>query len=306
MAKITVLGEVVIDRIHSNGQSNDIAGGSAANCALALSKIGEKVFFRARYSNDSAGDFLYSNAITNGLDVSQSIRATEPATIVDVFLNPSGSPSYEFHMSGTADWAWQSNELEQFPISDSQALVFGSLAAVLQPAHDVLIPWIAEAKNSGTLIAYDPNARPSAVSPSEADQIRQRISRLVSISNVVKVSDEDLEWINPAVEPAKQATKWSTQGPELVVLTKGANGASAFRNGLCIANVPGVKTNVIDTVGAGDTLMAWLVSGLLSFETQLRFNAGSVESVVHRAVRAAAVTCSRAGCQPPTLADLQL
>ncbi|MEN9742125.1 MAG: hypothetical protein RIR66_1081 [Actinomycetota bacterium] len=306
MAKITVLGEVVIDRIHSNGQSKDIAGGSAANCALALSKIGEEVFFRARYSTDTAGDFLHATATSNGLNVSQSIRAKEPATIVDVFLNPSGSPTYEFHMNGTADWAWKPSELEQFPISDSDALVFGSLAAVLQPAHDALIPWITTAKGSGTLIAYDPNARPSAVTPSDADQVRQRILKIVSISNIVKVSDEDLEWINPGVDPSKQASLWSTQGPEIVVLTKGAHGAAAFRNGLCIANVPGVKTNVVDTVGAGDTLMAWLISGLLSFDSDLRFNAGSVESVVHRAVKAAAITCSRAGCQPPSLAELGL
>ncbi len=306
MAKITVLGEVVIDRIHSNGQSTDIAGGSAANCALALNKIGEEVFFRARYSQDPAGDFLHATAISNGLDVSQSIRASEPATIVDVVLNPSGSPSYEFHMQDTADWAWTSSELEQFPIANSDALVFGSLAAVLLPAHDVLIPWITNAKSSGTLIAYDPNARPSAVNPSDAEQIRQRISKLVLVSNIVKVSDEDLEWINPNVDPSKQASVWSTQGPEIVVLTKGANGAAAFRNGICIANVPGVKTHVVDTVGAGDTLMAWLVSGLLSFQSEMRFNAGSVESVVHRAVKAAAITCSRAGCQPPSLTDLGL
>lgn len=306
MAKITVLGEVVIDRIHSNGESKDIAGGSAANCALALNKIGEEVFFRARYSTDSAGEFLYATAISNGLDVSQSIRAIEPATIVDVFLNPSGSPSYEFHMQGTADWAWNSSELNQFPIAQSDALVFGSLAAVLQPAHDVLIPWIAKAKDSGTLIAYDPNARPSAVKPSDVDQVRQRISKLVASSNVVKVSDEDLEWINPSVDPSKQASIWSTEGPELVVMTKGAHGAAAFRNGLCIANVPGVKTDVVDTVGAGDTLMAWLVSGLLGFDSDMRFNAGSVESVVHRAVKASAITCSRAGCQPPSLGDLGL
>lgn len=306
MAKITVLGEVVIDRIHSNGQIQDFAGGSAANCALALNKIGDEVFFRARYSQDPAGDFLHATAIANGLNVVQSIRATEPATIVDVFLNPSGSPSYEFHMQGTADWAWTTGELELFPISESDALVFGSLAAVLQPAHEALIPWITHAKTSGTLIAYDPNARPSAISPSDAKQVRQRISNLVKISSIVKVSDEDLEWINPDIDPSKQASIWSTQGPEIVVLTKGAYGAAAFRNGLCVANVPGVKTNVVDTVGAGDTLMAWLVSGLLGFEPGMRFNAGSLESVVHRAVKAAAITCSRPGCQPPSPTDVGL
>ena len=306
MAKITVLGEVVIDRIHSNAKSTDIAGGSAANCALALTKIGEDVFFRARYSKDAAGQFLYDAAKANGLDVSQSIRAQESATVVDVFLNPAGSPNYEFHMDGTADWAWNASELNQFPIENSDALVFGSLAAILQPAHEVLIPWIEKAKGSGTLIAYDPNARPSAIPTKDADLVRDRIVNLVKLSNVVKVSDEDLEWINPQIDADQQASMWSTVGPDLVVLTKGAKGASAFRKGLCIANVPGVKTNVVDTVGAGDTLMAWLVSGLLSLESEMRFNAGSVESVVHRAVKAAAITCSQAGCQPPTPADIGL
>lgn len=306
MAKITVLGEVVIDRISRAGLVTDIAGGSAANCALALKNIGDSVYFRARYSKDSAGQFLYDAAITNGLDVSQSIRADQPATVVNVVIDEAGVPSYDFKMDGTADWAWNREELNKFPIADSQSFVFGSLAAVLEPAHSVLRNWITQEVPSEVLVAYDPNARPSAVPENQIEIVRNRIHELVKISNVVKVSDEDLEWIDPDFDPEVIVSNWSNLGPELVVLTRGAYGAAAYRRGLCIANVPGVKTEVVDTVGAGDTLMAWLVSGLLSHSPELRFNAGTVESVVHRAVRAAAITCSRAGCQPPTPADLDL
>ena len=305
MSLITVLGEVVIDRFIKDGQVTDIAGGSAANCALALTKIEDEVKFRARFSNDSAGDFLYQTALTNKLDITQSIRATQPATVVEIVLSATGVPNYTFHMNNTADWAWTRAELELFPIENSEALVFGSLAAVLQPSYSVLKNWISSAKEMGVLIAYDPNARPSAVNPNEADHIRDRIETLVKIANVVKVSDEDLAWIKPDESPEQAAITWSQVGPDLVVLTRGEHGAAAFRRGLQIANVPGVKTNVVDTVGAGDTLMAWLVSGLLGIESEMRFNAASVESVVHRAVKAAAITCSRAGCQPPTHADLK-
>ena len=305
MALITVLGEVVVDRFIKDGQVTDIAGGSAANCALALTKIGDEVKFRARYSNDPTGDFLYQTALANGLDVSQSIRAIEPATVVEIVLSASGIPNYNFHMDGTADWAWTKAELELFPIENSEALVFGSLAAVLEPSFSALKNWIRVAKNSGVLIAYDPNARPSAVKPEDADQIRERIINLVKLANVVKVSDEDLTWISTSESPEQTAMNWSQLGPQLVVLTRGEHGAAAYSRGVQIANVPGVKTNVVDTVGAGDTLMAWLVSGLLGIESQMRFNAASVESVVHRAVKAAAITCSRAGCQPPTHAELK-
>lgn len=306
MAQITVLGEVVIDRIIGTSGLTDLAGGSAANCALALSKIGNDVFFRARYSQDAAGEFLYQAALANGLNVEHSIRASQPATIVEVHVGESGTPSYDFQMQGTADWAWTTEELNLHDVTKNDSIVFGSLAAVLEPAHSVIYKWLEANKNEGLLIAYDPNARPSAVSKNDESLVRERMSKLVQISNVVKVSDEDLEWIEPVTDSHSTASKWSLAGPDLVVLTKGENGVAAFRNGLCIAEIPGTKVDVADTVGAGDTLMAWLVSGLLSVNKNLRFNAGSVELILKNAVRAAAITCSRTGCQPPTLEELGL
>ena len=304
MAGYTVLGEVVVDRIHIDGKVQDIPGGSAANCALALSKIAPDVKFLARFSTDQFGELLFQTALSNGLDVSDAVRCEQPATLVNVRLKDDGSPNYEFLMDGSADWHWRESELAKHDLTTQSAFIYGSLAAILDESYNTLQSWLAANKHQNLLIAYDPNARPTAIAKEQADLIRNRILELVKSANVVKVSDEDLNWIAPNSDPLKIASSWSQLGPELVVLTKGSDGACAFRNGICIANVPGIKTQVIDTVGAGDTLMAWLIAGLVELPENQRFNAGLVESALRKAVKAAAITCSRKGCNPPELVEV--
>lgn len=299
MGGYTVLGEVVVDRIYSEGQVQDVPGGSAANCALALRKIVPDVKFLARFSTDQFGDLLYQTALSNQLDVSESVRCSEPATLVNVTLQSNGSPNYEFLMEGSADWYWSIEELAKHDLSTQSAFIYGSLAAILDNSYEVLQKWLTANKHEKLLIAYDPNARPTAIGNDRANVTRNRILELVKSANVVKVSDEDLNWIAPNSDPLKIASSWSQLGPDLVVLTKGANGACAFRNGVCIANLPGIKTQVIDTVGAGDTLMAWLVAELVEAADNQRFNAGFVENALRKAIKAAAITCSRSGCNPP-------
>ena len=304
MGGYTVLGEVVVDRIHTDGKVQDVPGGSAANCALALSKIAPDVKFLARFSRDQFGELLFQTALNNGLDVSDSVRCEEPATLVNVHLKDDGSPNYEFLMAGSADWQWTDDELANHDLSKQSAFIYGSLAAILDKSYSTLNKWLVTNKHQNLLIAYDPNARPTAIAKNQADVIRNRILELVKSATVVKVSDEDLSWIAPNSDPLKIASSWSQLGPDLVVLTKGADGACAFRNGVCIANVPGIKTQVIDTVGAGDTLMAWLVAGLVEAPENQRFNAGLVENTLRKAVQAAAITCSRSGCNPPDVTEV--
>lgn len=299
MGKIAVLGEVVVDRIVTDTAKKDVAGGSAANCALALMRKGDDVQFRARFSTDKDGDFLYQEALKNQLDVTYSVRTDQPATLVEVRLSATGSPSYEFHLSGTADWHWTDAELAELDLALQDAFIYGSLAAILEPNFSRIQSWLRSHENSNLLVCYDPNARPSAIDQSDHDEIRDRIYQLVRTADVVKVSDEDLAWISPEADPESMAANWSNTGPELVILTRGENGASAYRQGICLADVSGVSTKVADTVGAGDTLMAWLVSGLIDSAPISRFDADNVLKILHQAVKAAAITCSRVGCDPP-------
>lgn len=304
MGKIAVLGEVVVDRIITDTAKKDIAGGSAANCALALMRKGDDVQFRARFSTDKDGDFLYQEAIRNQLDVTYSVRTDRPATLVEVRLSATGSPNYQFHLSGTADWHWTDAELAELDLGSQDAVIYGSLAAILEPNFSRIQEWLRSHNNSNLLVGYDPNARPSAIDQRDHDVIRDRIIQLVRSADVVKVSDEDLAWISPEVDPESMASYWSTTGPQLVILTRGENGASAYRQGNCLAHASGVKTKVADTVGAGDTLMAWLVSGLIDSALICRFDADNVIRILDQAVKAAAITCSRVGCDPPNYAEV--
>lgn len=300
MARITVLGEVVLDRILNNGEIRQVAGGSAANCALGLVKIGHDVSFRARFSVDPNGEFLYQNALANGLNLESSIRANQPATVVEVTVNETGLPTYEFILDGTADWQWTLAELTLKSLQDQEAFVYGSLAAILDPAYSTLREWLKQNRRSDLIIAYDPNARPSAIEPKSENIYRERILKLVETATLVKVSDEDLNWIEPNQDPISAAKRWSQIGPQLVVLTLGANGAQAFRHGQCVAQIAGVKTQIVDTVGAGDTLMAWLVSGMIELDPLRTYKSEIIREVLRKAVIAAAINCERQGCNPPS------
>lgn len=305
MVKATVVGEVVVDRVITPSDSgdivNDIAGGSAANMVLALQRAGHDVQLRARFSTDSAGQFLYDTAKRNGLDLNSVVRAEQPATIVEVRLDADGVPAYDFQMNGTADWQWTYSEISQELPSDTDVIVVGSLAAVEEPGSTVIQQWTSECQLHGISLAYDPNARPSSItSEAHADEVRAVMHRWVRLSDIVKVSDEDLAWYAPHRAADDVAKEWSTEGARLVVVTRGPNGAVAYRDGEFLCEVSGVSVPVVDTVGAGDTFMGWLLIGLFDADERTRFSRDNVAEVLARAVKAAALNCTRAGCQPPT------
>ncbi len=305
MVNVTVVGEVVVDRVITDVSTTDVAGGSAANMVLAFVRAGQQAQLRARFSTDDAGQFLYDTAVSNGLDLSDSVRAQEAATVVEVRLDADGVPTYQFHMDKTADWNWTYAEISCELPAETQAIVVGSLAAVQEPGSTVIQQWTSECQLHGILLAYDPNARPTAItSEAHADEVRAVMHRWVRLADIVKVSDEDLRWYAPEKEPTVVAREWSTEGARLVVVTRGPHGAIAFKDGEFLCEVDGVKVEVADTVGAGDTFMAWLLTGLFAVESRARFSAAVVKSVMSQAVLAAAINCTRIGCQPPTAEDL--
>lgn len=307
--RVTVVGEVVIDRFfRADGGVLDVAGGSAANTAIALQRSGVDTSLRARFSLDAAGRALREHCANAGLDLSGAPNASEPASIVEVRLAADDQPAYTFKLDGAADWHWQPAELAT-PLPTSTALVhFGSIAAVWQPSADHLRNWV-NTMQPRPLVSFDPNARPAAATTDRmAAMMRDGIAQWVRVADFVKVSDEDLRWIDPDASEAQQAAAWSRH-TNFVVMTRGEHGASVYVDGTHAFDVDGVPTVVVDTVGAGDTFMAWLIRGvLLALETQslrkLAHNEATLRDIVQLAARAAAVTVSRRGCNPPTLDEV--
>jgi len=300
MVNVTVVGEVIVDRVITGGAHIDVAGGSAANTALALVKAGNRVDLRARYSKDDLGQYLKRSALSQGIGLANSISAKEPATLVEIDLDYAGVPHYRFMLHGTADWQWTQDEISKPLPPETDAIIIGSLATMIEPGAHVLFDWAQSVKSEATLLCLDPNARPTALEMlGIADSARNLIVEWVGISDIVKVSDEDLAWIDPHQSPLDVAAQWSLRGPKLVVLTQGSKGAAAFVEGKLVCALPAVEVQVVDTVGAGDTFFAWLVQGYLSLTPEERLESFSLLDVMAVANQAAALNCAERGCNPP-------
>ena len=307
--RATVIGEVVIDRfIHPDGSVTDVPGGSAANTAIALHRAGVDTSLRARFSRDAAGRALRTHSAAEGLDLAAAPDVDDPASIVEIRLAADGQPAYVFHLADAADWRWTSAELAT-PLPPGTSLVLaGSLAAVLEPGASRIRSWLASLSER-PLIAFDPNARPAAITDeAEAARVRESVADWCRIADFIKVSDEDLRWLSPGVPESEQAAAWS-RGTGFVVMTRGGAGAAVYVNGSLVVDVPAESIEVVDTVGAGDTFMAWLIRGVLTACTErplrdLAQDTAALRDIVATAGRAAAITCSRRGCNPPRLSEV--
>lgn len=305
MSTVVVVGEVVLDRIIQVDHHNDVLGGSAANTALALVRCGHHVDLRARFGSDDAGKFLKSTASRLGIDVRNSIDASQRATVVEAVVDAQGVPRFIFDLDNTADWFWTADELSVPLAPDTVAITTGSPASIANPGFASLFTWVSNHVHTGVPLFYDPNVRPSVIEPLNLqDLARDRILQWVSLATVVKASGEDLSWLSPTQSPQATAAHLSTLGPELVVLTEGAQGASAYSLGGQIAQVPAPVVVVADTVGAGDTVMAWLISGLSEIPKDSWCAPDVVGAVLTRAMKAAAYTCTRVGADPIIRAEL--
>jgi fructokinase len=298
--QVAVIGEGVIDRFFDFEGSRDVIGGSPLNTAVALRRAGVDATWWAKISNTDEGSAILSYAQSNGVAGAGAKTIDAAAAIVGIHLNADGVPSYDFALENAADWQWQPEDFEG--LAAYTAVQIGSLTSVMEPGagHIFHALQYLRTKTGRPLISYDPNIRPKAADSAEAAaRIRNSVQKLLTVADVVKVSDEDLEWLDPNQDPAKTAQQWSqTPGVQIVVMTRGANGAVAFVNGNLAAEVAGVKVEVIDTVGAGDTFMAWLLMQILE-SGQVPTDSAQLTSILALSAKAAAVTCSRAGCNPP-------
>jgi fructokinase len=289
---LLVCGEALIDLVgQPDGRYLARPGGGPANTAVALARLGVSVGLVARLSRDPFGEQIREHLEASGVDLALSRRVDEPTTLAVATLDESGQARYGFYWQGTADWQWTLAELPDVA-EPVRAVVVGSLAVALPPGGDAVSAW---ARNSRRPVVLDPNVRPMLLG--DRDSYRWRLDPLVQAATVVKVSDEDLGWTHPGEDPVEVARAWRRP---LTVVTRGAAGAIAVLDGGEPVEVAGRQVEVVDTVGAGDAFTGGLLS-LLDFDDL----AGSVRPALERAVEVSAVTCSRAGADPPWQRELE-
>ncbi|WP_319456748.1 MULTISPECIES: carbohydrate kinase [unclassified Mycobacterium] len=297
-----VIGEALIDIVERDGEVlGEHVGGSPLNVAVGLGRLGRPVDFLTHIGRDARGRRIVDYVEASGVQlVSGSLDATRTPTAL-AHLNAEGAADYEF------DIEWQlSGTAEGAPPLVAHT---GSIAAFLDPGC-LATAALLDAYRASATITYDPNVRTALIS--DRDQAIARIDRMVEKADVVKASDEDLHWIDPNHSPEQIAATWLSLGPAIVAVTMGGRGAFAI-SAAGTVRVAAPPVQVVDTVGAGDSFMTGLIDALWSLDllgaakraALARISLADLERVVAEAVRAAAVTVSRAGADLPDRAALQ-
>ena len=314
---VAVAGEALVDLVPApvGGYFEIAPGGSPANVALGLARLGVPARLLARISDDMLGKRIRDHLTHNGVQLDHAVPAKEQTSLAMVSLDADGSPAYDFRINGTADWQWTPAELEGAldpgPAGPVVALHSGSIALTTPPGDAVLRDLLAQASESVT-ISYDPNCRPLLMG--KPGTVLGGVHELLGVADVVKVSKEDLQWLLPDRTPEQVVDDWLSRGPTLVAVTLGGDGVLAGTSSGLRARRPGISVKVIDTVGAGDTFSAALLAGLhrahlLGVDKQEALAAvdySTLDELLHDAVLAAAICCSRRGADPPTRGDLRL
>ncbi|KUO12375.1 carbohydrate kinase family protein [Streptomyces sp. DSM 15324] len=308
--QITVLGECVADAFTEPVSTpNELAlrvlpGGGPANTAVALARLGTPARFLARLSGDVFGRLFRGHLEASGVDLSSAVTAAEPSTLAVAELDDSGQAAFSFHARGTADWQWTAGELARVDLSATACVHTGSLALVRAPGAAVVEEFLATAA-ARTTVSIDPNVRPLLVDP---DVYRARLAQWCSLADILRLSEDDLALLLPGTAPERACDLWHAAGVRLVVITLGAEGALASLDGERV-RVPAVTTQVVDTVGAGDSFTAGLLHHLGARSllggrlTDVR--AEDVAEACRFAARVAALTCSVAGPNPPWRSRLE-
>ncbi|WP_424216471.1 carbohydrate kinase family protein (plasmid) [Streptomyces sp. BI20] len=299
---ILVAGEALVDLVPVPGapQAPPVArpGGGPYNTAVALGRLGEPTAFCSRISTDAHGRELIAGLRAAGVDTTPVLRGPEPTPLAVSTLGPDGSARYEFRVEGTADRLFTAPA--RLP-EGTRAVSFGTCSLVLEPGASAYEELMRRAAGAGLLTVVDPNVRPALVP--DAEEHRARFRSWLPHTGLLKLSEEDAERLGG--DPGA----WLAAGAGAVVLTRGERGMSAFPGPGRRIDVPAVRVPVVDTIGAGDTVTAALLHGLARHDALYPTGPAGLGDAVWTelltfAARAAALTCSRPGAQPPTAAEV--
>jgi len=303
-----VIGEALIDMVQPEPGHTFVAqpGGGPLNIAIGLQRLGHPTEMMARFSSGSLGALVRRHAESNDLGLSASVTSDQPTTLAFATLDEHGHASYDFYVEGTADWGWTVDELAGLP-GGSRVVHTGSVAAAISPGADHVLDLFARLRSEGdTVLSYDPNVRPALVG-TRAEAVA-RAERFVAASHVVKASDEDLGWLYPGEDLDERLREWVRLGPEVVVMTRGADGCTGVTRNGHDCSIGGRSVTVADTIGAGDSFESGLLSGLadaglLTPHALSAITREQLDAALERAVTVSSMTCERSGADPPTRAE---
>ncbi|MBD5802955.1 2-dehydro-3-deoxygluconokinase [Azoarcus sp. Aa7] len=304
-----VCGEALFDVFIGDETDNALhldarPGGSPFNVAIGLARLGQPVAFLSGLAKDMLGDRLARVLAREGVDTTPCPRFDAPTTLGMIELDAAGVPRYAFYGNGAADRLLSAAQLPELG-DEVRAIHLGSYATVVEPVATAL-ETLVRRERGRRLIAYDPNVRLN-VEPS-LERWRERSDTLAGLAHLVKISDEDVRLLYGETDEAALAARWLAAGAKLVVVTRGADGASAW-NAQGRADVPAPRVTTVDTVGAGDTFQAAMLAhlaetGRLSPDALPAMDAGALARLLDFAARAAAITCSRRGADMPRRTEI--
>lgn len=305
---IVACGEVLVDLVPRRDGDGYAArpGGSPANVAAGLGRLGVEVAMLARLADDGFGRLLRAHLAGSRVDLGMAIAAGEPTTLAVVTLGEEGGAEYTFYVDGCADGAWDPGQLPPDLGGNTECLhVSGSLALAVPTMGDTL-ETLLQREHPRLTVTFDPNLRPGlARYPA---RLRARLDHWVALADLVKVSSDDVGWLAPGEPVETVAARLRARGPALVVVTRGAAGVHALGPDGPV-DLPARRVRVADTVGAGDAFMSGLLAALawadrLSRDRLATIPTGTLTEALAFAQQVAAVTVTRVGAEPPWREEL--
>lgn len=287
---VLVVGESVLDVVRDNGAISEYPGGSPLNVACGLGRLGVDVSFLTSLGDDDAGRTIRDHLLASNVTIVDGSIGHEATSRATATIRPDGSADYGFEI------AWMLPQARS--LRPARWVHVGSLATFLSPGAESVERFLA-ALPQRPIVSYDPNIR-SVLLPDHGRAVSQ-FEAFARIADVVKLSEEDAEWLYPAASEDQVVDRILELGASVIAVTRGADGARLQTKSSKVV-VPSPRIEVVDTIGAGDSFMATLITDL--WESLLPPHQERLEAAAVRAVTAAALTCARAGAWSPTLSEL--
>ena len=303
---ILVAGEALIDLVPSSEAADALAahpGGGPFNAARTIGRLERPVAYLGRMSRDRFGQRMEQLLVEDNVSLDAVVRTDEPTTLALADVDPQGVARYRFYTEGTSATGLTPDAALAARPDEVQIVHAGTLALMLEPVASAMEA-VIERLSDHALVLIDPNIRPDVIA--DPDTYRARLARILAKSHVVKVSEEDLDWLAPGRGPVEAVRELLDDGPSVGLLTRGPSSALVITRTAEVA-VPSPRTKVVDTIGAGDAFgggfVAWWHAHGLGRE-----DLGVIDKAVEAtefACLIAARTCARPGASPPRLSELE-